>query len=177
MNCPAGVEAEIADFETGKLRDASARVVHERQQHPISKPRAGRQIRGVEQCSNLAGLQVADDSALEPLARDCQDALGDREQEWIRCRRVAKKGPDGRQPCVSASRAVVACAFEVVEKREHAVGVDALRAKIVGLEAPLRLEESQEQLERVPVCRDRAIAEPPLVDQVVAEVALQDRAK
>jgi len=42
VNCPDGVEAEITDFEIGKLRDASARVVHERQEHPISKPRAGR---------------------------------------------------------------------------------------------------------------------------------------
>lgn len=89
----------------------------------------------------------------------------------------SEKGSDRRQPRVSTSRAVTARAFEVVEKREHAVGVDALHAKIVGLEASLPLEESQEQLERVPVCRDCAIAEPPLIDQVVAEVALQDRAK
>src|SRR5258706_8281240 len=70
VNSLAGVEAEIAYIEASKLRDPSAGVVHESQQYPISKPRAGRWVRGVEQRSNLAGLQVADYSALEPLARD-----------------------------------------------------------------------------------------------------------
>ena len=53
---PAVVEAKIADLETRKLRNASTGVVHERQQHPISKARTSRQIRGIEQRLNLIGL-------------------------------------------------------------------------------------------------------------------------
>ena len=177
VNRSSGREGEVADLESSQLRNASSGVVHESQQHSISKSCAGGHIWGIEQRLNLVRLQVADDFALVPLAGNRQNSLGDRQKEWIGCGREAKERANCRQPRVAGSRAVVAPALKVVEEGQHALGIDAVHSKVIRLEAELSIEESQEQLEGVPVRRDRAGAEPSLVDQVLAEVALQDRAE
>ena len=88
----------------------------------------------------------------------------------------AEERADGGEPVVARSHRAAAVAFEVVEKRQHRVGVQRCKWQRRRFGAGLPLHEPQQQAEGVTVAGDGLRAGALVGEQVLGKERLQVRA-
>ena len=114
---------------------------------------------------------------LEPLRRNCQEALCHRQQQrFDRCC-IPNERADRGQPRIAAASAVSSTSFQVIQERQDTRSVQIRYGQFVSLLTISLLQKANEQLEGVAVGADRLRAEVALANEVLAEVLLQRRAQ
>lgn len=106
------------------------------------------------------------------LRRDGEVLFDCRESREILVGRELQEGPDCREPRITTSDRVAAIALQVIQKSQDQVRAEIMQGQLGRRPADIPLREMQEQLERIPVGRDRVAADRPLLAKVVHEKLL-----
>jgi hypothetical protein len=139
----------------------------------IPAPRPDRAVRRREQRHHLVPAQGTDQFPVRPLDWDGQD-LGGQADAFRRAQGdQAEERADRGQPLIARPHRTAPLAFQMVQERQHGVGIERLQAQGRRRGAGPLLHEAQQQTERVPVAVNGLRAGPLVLSQMLGEECLQ----
>ena len=166
-------ETDVAAVDSDQLGDPKTGLHRQQQQRAVAAAFPPATVGRIDEGVDLDRGEKRHQLLVEPFGGDGEHPLDELGVFGVPQGRVGEQRPDRGQPQVAGSRPIVPVGFEMLQE-----GADHLHVEVGPVQRSRRfpgalLDEHKQQLQRIPVGSDRAWADPTLLDQPLAEEALQ----
>ena len=150
-----GLKADVAHGQVGEFLNPGRGVVESGQQGRVPAAPPGGPVGLGEQTAGLLDSEVVHARPGFFLGRDREDVLAAGHPGRVLRLQPPEERADRRQALVAGRDAVVPFGLQPVQEPGDGGGVDEIEGELVGRDGSVVAEEGDQQLERVPVGRDR----------------------